>query len=82
MDSQAESHLNQSMARTACKSFKGFFVLFVVEFNSLNSPSLCFESFWTEHMDKRWRSHAKPFRQFLLYAENQLKAKKKNKQQQ
>lgn len=26
MDSQAESHLNQSMARTAFKSFKGFFV--------------------------------------------------------
>ena len=38
MDSQAESHLNQSMARKACKSFKGFFVLFVVEFNSVNSP--------------------------------------------
>lgn len=27
MDSQAESHLNQSMARTASKSLKVFFVL-------------------------------------------------------
>lgn len=67
MDSQAESHLNQSMARTASKSFKSFlfYVSFVAEFNSVNPSSLCFESFWTEHMDKRWRSHAKTFRQFL-----------------
>lgn len=67
MDSQAESHLNQSMARQLPNHLKSFlfYVLFVVEFNSVNPPSLCFESLWTEHMDNRWRSHAKTFRQFL-----------------